>query len=786
MSLRRASPHASTIVRGEAGTGKQSAETASIDELLGCFARLVDEAWQSILGSLEPIAACQLRLSGPHVCQSVDGAATLLCAERLRLPCALSGLAPSEALCTYWRARPGAPVSDLTKVVHLAGERGLVAFLLDLALRLGRRARFVEPDQDNSSEEDPTMLDRSEPPGPILSKEGAAPPLLDLVDAHGLTVLHTAAASGQAAAVRALCNLADSSVDDCNSGGVFKALARQTARKRTVLHCAAAFGDIQTLDAVLESIAVDECQDLLVSLDRRLRSAALIAYSEGHRKAAHHLVQAHGSFAAPAVHRAVGTDLLVAASESCDTGMVTTLLAKRADINGARPIDDLTPLMAVAIRGVPCIEVMDILFQHPDLNVNLHEKRSGRSALHFACQNGHAVVMERLLDRGAVCTAEAPGARSPLYLAAERGNIECVESLLPYVPAGDLYRTTARFSTPIQVAERRGHWAVARRLATFAESSGASSRAPSPPVFIITRDISPDQRQRPRSAGSGARSTQNGLGSRNSLHGSTNALGRQPSPRRDDANPSAAKMEAAETNGRSQTPRPKTPPKQRRGDGRGDANASAARRRQLRLGPAAARSQSSHAAPQAAPDGVDVEAALKYDDGHGDFGAGASAAAAAALVRQPPAADGRSCYTPRRRRSSSSLRALSGEPSGRISIAAWEAKNSAAQSGRTPRSPASSRSGGPSRRERGMITEKLQTQSPRSTWEQRAAMHRLSAGGRVTDLRQTLAANANINPSTAVAAAAAVALNTPRQSGTPRRPPLPGGGMVMFGAFGGA
>lgn len=253
------------------------------------------------------------------------------------------------------------------------------------------------------------------------------------------------------------------------------ALARRTARGRTVLHCAAAQGDLATVRALLDAAPREALQELLVAPDRKQRPCALLACQEGRKAAARALVAAQGSFAGAA--REAGAMLLVHACECDSTSLARALLAKRADPNQGRPTDGATPVIAATGHG--SLQVLVFLLEQPGLNTACAEPGSGRTALHLACQLGHSRIVEVLLAHGANAKASAPGGRTPLYVAAEHGCLSCVEVLLRDggLDAADISRANARYATPLSVAQRRGHSAVADTLQASLDSA-KSCRGP--------------------------------------------------------------------------------------------------------------------------------------------------------------------------------------------------------------------------------------------------------------------------------------------------------------------
>jgi len=216
---------------------------------------------------------------------------------------------------------------------------------------------------------------------------------------------------------------------------------------------------------------------MLVMTDRRQRSSALVALQEGHTFAALRLAQAQASFGGQGEVRNAGVELLVHACECDCPAMAVQVLVKDGDVNGARARDGLTPLTAAAIRG--SMDLLAVLLGHPSLDINLSEGRSSRTALHFACMHGRAPLVATLLEHAAKIDAVASCGRTPLYVAAERGCLGCVEVLLRQGSLGvsDVYRATTRCSTPIMVAQRRGHMPVAKLLSSFVESLGGGHSA---------------------------------------------------------------------------------------------------------------------------------------------------------------------------------------------------------------------------------------------------------------------------------------------------------------------
>ncbi|KAF0688050.1 hypothetical protein As57867_020233, partial [Aphanomyces stellatus] len=109
--------------------------------------------------------------------------------------------------------------------------------------------------------------------------------------------------------------------------------------------------------------------------------------------------------------------------------VVTFLLAQSGcDIN-AKDGELSTPLMLAAWKGR--LEIVQLLFERPDLHdINLGGNL-GMSALHLACMEGHESVVTFLLAQsGCDINAKDGELNTPLMLAARKGRLEIVQLLL--------------------------------------------------------------------------------------------------------------------------------------------------------------------------------------------------------------------------------------------------------------------------------------------------------------------------------------------------------------------
>lgn len=97
--------------------------------------------------------------------------------------------------------------------------------------------------------------------------------------------------------------------------------------------------------------------------------------------------------------------------------------AKGIDLNQTN-ITNETPLMFAALYGM--LPEVKTLVNQKEVPVN----RSGWTALHYACTNGHLDIALFLLDKGAAVDAPSPNETTPIMMAIRAGNIQLVRLLL--------------------------------------------------------------------------------------------------------------------------------------------------------------------------------------------------------------------------------------------------------------------------------------------------------------------------------------------------------------------
>jgi uncharacterized protein len=136
-------------------------------------------------------------------------------------------------------------------------------------------------------------------------------------------------------------------------------------------------------------------------------------------------------------------------SLACTNGngaLVDVLLTAGADPNAALPGGE-SPLMTAARTG--SLAAVKALLSH-DASVDHKDDRRGQTALMWAAAEGHAPVVEALVNAGADVRARVPSGFTPLLFAVREGHIGVVRVLLN--AGADVNETI-----PVDAGPRRGY-----------------------------------------------------------------------------------------------------------------------------------------------------------------------------------------------------------------------------------------------------------------------------------------------------------------------------------------
>ena len=142
---------------------------------------------------------------------------------------------------------------------------------------------------------------------------------------------------------------------------------------------------------------------------------------------------------------------LVDAVKAGNTAAVTSLLAKKVDVNA--PEADGTTALHWAVRNDDQALVDRLIRAGANAKA---ENRYGMTPIALACQNGSAPVVERLLKAGVRANATGPLGETALHLCSRTGKPEAVRVLIANGASIDVIENW-RGQTPLMWAAAEGH-----------------------------------------------------------------------------------------------------------------------------------------------------------------------------------------------------------------------------------------------------------------------------------------------------------------------------------------
>jgi ankyrin repeat protein len=124
---------------------------------------------------------------------------------------------------------------------------------------------------------------------------------------------------------------------------------------------------------------------------------------------------------------------LLWAAESGAVGAVKTLVERGADVNGARGVDNCTPLMRAVMHNH--LEVVEVLLGVAACDPNVAKTDDGMSALLIAATKGGLTMIKLLLQRGADPEQRnfTDNGQDAMTVAEDCGNFEAANLLREYV-----------------------------------------------------------------------------------------------------------------------------------------------------------------------------------------------------------------------------------------------------------------------------------------------------------------------------------------------------------------
>ncbi|GMH36815.1 hypothetical protein BSKO_04688 [Bryopsis sp. KO-2023] len=145
------------------------------------------------------------------------------------------------------------------------------------------------------------------------------------------------------------------------------------------------------------------------------------------------------------------------AAGSGDSKKVKKLILKGADLASTQGEMKFTPLHFAAQEGHA--EVVEILIQQ---GAKVTQTAGGLTALYMAARNGHLDVVKILVEAGADVDAQTEDGRSALFLAAQKGHLQIAKVLIKAGATVDL--RIDQEATPLIVAAERNRMEVVEFL----------------------------------------------------------------------------------------------------------------------------------------------------------------------------------------------------------------------------------------------------------------------------------------------------------------------------------
>ena len=176
----------------------------------------------------------------------------------------------------------------------------------------------------------------------------------------------------------------------------------------------------------------------------------------------HHLIEEESTD--PNIQKSDGSTPLHAAATMCKSEAVKTLLVLGADPNIVGDCG-ATPLMMASAIG--CTSVIESLLTTPDIietDINQKHKFAGNTALHFAAEMGRGEAIKLLCDHKADIWSEKSTGGIAIHTAADSNQTEAVAALIASPCNSPLNTLMLGDTTPLYLAAQRGQVEVCRVL----------------------------------------------------------------------------------------------------------------------------------------------------------------------------------------------------------------------------------------------------------------------------------------------------------------------------------
>ncbi|XP_062515567.1 kinase D-interacting substrate of 220 kDa-like [Corticium candelabrum] len=176
--------------------------------------------------------------------------------------------------------------------------------------------------------------------------------------------------------------------------------------------------------------------------------------------------------------------LLMQACWNKQKEMVEFLLTKSADVNVTDGFGR-TPLITAAREG--WYDIVDMLLKTKDINVMKKDTLVGMTAIHWAAENNHVTIVERLLSCSIPVDISDDDGRTPLWWAALNGRVRCVDVLLKH-GASPQHESESEGS-PLEIAKRRGRSDVVEMMKEAIRSKTSKREELVAAVTLLERQL---------------------------------------------------------------------------------------------------------------------------------------------------------------------------------------------------------------------------------------------------------------------------------------------------------
>ncbi|XP_061562551.1 ankyrin repeat and SOCS box protein 3 isoform X2 [Phycodurus eques] len=240
-----------------------------------------------------------------------------------------------------------------------------------------------------------------------------------------------------------------------------RSVHRADNRGWRALHEAAAAGRVGCLKEILSAAAMSAgssatFQAYVNSSTHEGESACYLAAGRGHLNAVRLLLRASANIDQLTNDRSCP---LYAAVSDGHKDVVRLLLAKGAEVNGSHTASCWTCLHQAVYQDH--VDIVRILVRSADLEARDDYKIT---PLFLAAQYGQRECLEVLVGAGANVNTQASDLASPLLLASQEGHLACVDFLLEHGADANLPCSRDWPQLPIHAAAQFGHLGVLRRL----------------------------------------------------------------------------------------------------------------------------------------------------------------------------------------------------------------------------------------------------------------------------------------------------------------------------------